>query len=64
MDKNTLTQIGDMLVYSPVDILINMALAIALGLIVCWVYRYTHRGFRTRSPSSLPSYSYLSSSPR
>jgi len=44
MDKNTLTQIGDMLVYSPVDILINMALAIALGLIVCWVYRYTHKG--------------------
>ncbi|MDP2688527.1 MAG: DUF4956 domain-containing protein [Deltaproteobacteria bacterium] len=44
MDKNVLMQIGNMLIYSPADILINMSLAVALGLMVCWVYRYTHKG--------------------
>lgn len=44
MDKKILAQLGDLLIYTPADILINMSLAIALGLVVCLVYRYTHKG--------------------
>jgi len=44
MDKQALALMGDMLIYSPIDILVNLALSTALGLIVCWVYRRTHKG--------------------
>ncbi|HLC18151.1 MAG TPA: DUF4956 domain-containing protein, partial [Thermodesulfobacteriota bacterium] len=44
MDSNPFIAIGDILIYSPLDIVVNICLAIALGLIVAWVYRYTHKG--------------------
>jgi hypothetical protein len=44
MDTNALLQIEDLLIYAPVDIVANICLAIALGLIVSLVYRYTHKG--------------------
>ncbi len=30
--------------YEPVEILLNMALALVLGMVVAYVYRYTHKG--------------------
>ncbi|MBI5642491.1 MAG: DUF4956 domain-containing protein [Deltaproteobacteria bacterium] len=44
MDKKAFAEIGDLLIYSQFDIAVNMALAIALGLIISLVYRYTHKG--------------------
>jgi uncharacterized membrane protein YhiD involved in acid resistance len=44
MDNNPLMPFGDQLIYAPVDVVANIGLAIALGLIVSLVYRYTHKG--------------------
>ncbi len=44
MDQNILSQLGNVMLYSPVEILVNMVTATVLGLIVSWVYRYTHKG--------------------
>ncbi len=41
---NPLLPLGDMMIYGPVEIGINICLAIALGIIVSLVYRYTHKG--------------------
>jgi len=42
--KNILVQEGLAFVYGPTDILMNMALAFALGLIISYVYKVTHKG--------------------
>jgi uncharacterized membrane protein YhiD involved in acid resistance len=42
--NNPLLPLGDLMIYGPVEIGINICLAIALGLIVSLVYRYTHKG--------------------
>lgn len=44
MDTNTLFELGEFFVYTPVTIVTNICLAIALGIIVALVYRYTHKG--------------------
>lgn len=41
---NPLLPLGDLLIYGPVEIGVNICLAIALGIIVSLVYRYTHKG--------------------
>jgi hypothetical protein len=42
--KNFLVEEGLAFIYGPTDILINMALAFALGLIISYVYKVTHKG--------------------
>lgn len=42
--KKILVEEGLALIYGPTDILINMALAFALGLIISYVYKVTHKG--------------------
>jgi len=42
--KNILVQEGLAFVYGPTDILINMALGFALGLIISYIYKVTHKG--------------------
>ena len=46
MDKvnSQLLQEGLAFIYGPTDILINMALAFALGLIISYIYKVTHKG--------------------
>lgn len=44
MNLDALAPAGNLLNYGPYEILINMALAFALGLLVAWVYRATHKG--------------------
>ncbi|MBU0679587.1 MAG: DUF4956 domain-containing protein [Verrucomicrobia bacterium] len=38
------TAISQLVTYGPYDILINMVLALVLGLVISSVYRYTHKG--------------------
>ena len=42
--KNLLLQEGLAFIYGPADILINMALAFALGLVISYIYKVTHKG--------------------
>ena len=42
--KNLLLQEGLAFIYEPTDILINMALAFALGLVISYIYKVTHKG--------------------
>lgn len=44
METNPLAPLGNVLNYGPYEILINMALALVLGLVVATVYRATHKG--------------------
>lgn len=44
MDTKSLFELGEFFIYTPVAIVSNICLAIALGLVVAWVYRYTHKG--------------------
>ena len=44
MDTKSLFELGEFFIYSPVAIVVNISLAIALGVIVALVYRYTHKG--------------------
>ena len=44
MDPNILDPTGNLLNYGPYEILGNMALALALGLLASVVYRATHKG--------------------
>ena len=44
MDSNPLNPLGSVLNYGPYEILVNMALALVLGLLVATVYRATHKG--------------------
>ncbi|MFQ5464396.1 MAG: DUF4956 domain-containing protein [Thermodesulfobacteriota bacterium] len=44
MDTKSLFELGEFFIYSPVAIVANICLAIALGVIVALVYRYTHKG--------------------
>jgi uncharacterized membrane protein YhiD involved in acid resistance len=38
------TTTNEALGYSPVDILLNLGMALAAGLVIGWIYRKTHRG--------------------
>jgi len=42
--KNILLQEGLAFLYGPADILINMALGFALGLVISYIYKVTHKG--------------------
>lgn len=44
MDTSSILNVGGIMIYSPVEIAVNMVLAVALGIIVSLVYRYTHKG--------------------
>lgn len=45
MDNNALQPLmGEVFNYGLADIGVNIALSIALGLVVSWVYRHTHKG--------------------
>ncbi|MDH3997431.1 MAG: DUF4956 domain-containing protein [Desulfuromonadales bacterium] len=44
MEQQLLDAVGSMLTYSYQEMVINTALALILGLVVAWVYRYTHKG--------------------
>jgi hypothetical protein len=44
LDTNPLGPLGSTLNYGPYEILVNMVLALALGLLVATVYRATHKG--------------------
>ncbi|MDQ6963113.1 MAG: DUF4956 domain-containing protein [Mariprofundaceae bacterium] len=44
MENELLSAAGNMLTYSPYEIIINMASAMILGLMIASVYRYTHKG--------------------
>ncbi len=44
MENELLSATGSMLTYGPVEMLMNMTLAMVLGIIISAVYRYTHKG--------------------
>lgn len=44
MPTNQLQPAGSVLNYGPYEILINIALALVLGMLVSAIYRYTHKG--------------------
>lgn len=44
MQNELATALSHMMNYGPYDVLINMSLALAAGLILSSVYRYTHKG--------------------
>lgn len=44
MENEILNAVGNSLNYTPFEIIVNMCLALVLGLIISWVYRYTHKG--------------------
>ena len=44
MENEILNAVGNSLNYTPFEVIINMCLALVLGLLISWVYRYTHKG--------------------
>lgn len=44
MESALLNSAGSMLTYSPYEMIINMSLAVVLGVVVSAVYRHTHKG--------------------
>ena len=44
MENELISAVGSMLNYSPYEMLMNMMLAMVLGILISVVYRYTHKG--------------------
>jgi hypothetical protein len=44
MNTDSLTKSVSELIYGPEEIVVNMLLGLALGLLISWVYRKTHKG--------------------
>ncbi len=44
MENDVLNALGSTLNYTPFEIIVNMCLALVLGLLISLVYRYTHKG--------------------
>ena len=44
MDTNSLLPLGTVMNYGPFEIMINMTLALAMGLMIASIYRVTHKG--------------------
>jgi hypothetical protein len=44
MESQLLVNAANMLIYSPLEIVVNMILATGLGCLISIVYRYTHKG--------------------
>jgi hypothetical protein len=44
MDINQIIPPEEFYIYSPLNVITNMFLALALGLVISWIYRRTHKG--------------------
>lgn len=44
MENEILNAVGSSLNYTPFEMVLNMSLALVLGLVISWVYRSTHKG--------------------